>query len=139
MKTIIAIIVAVAAMPSQAAVAAQKHTLEHKVRNAPVGPSWIGPVELYTGGSYSIYTINDLYRQAPHGKNRGIILQAAIKYRVPWRLLLGVWVAESGAGKAWNHFGLIGPATGNLRHDAFYAARLFARLYRGWYGHAAIR
>lgn len=139
MKSILALIIAIASMPSQVAVAAQKETLEHKVRHAAVGPSWSGPVNTYTGGSYGIGTINSYYKYAPHGKNRGIVLEAAVRYRVPWRLLLGVWVAESGAGRAWNHFGLIGPATGDLRHDAFYSAKIFDRLYRSRWGHAAIR
>lgn len=138
MKVIIALIIAIATIPSQVAVAAQKETLEHKVRHAPVGPSWSGPVNTYTGGSYNIGRINSYYKYAPHGPRRGVVLEAAIRYRVPWRLLLGVWVAESGAGRAWNHFGLIGPATGNLRHDAFYAARLFAKLYRSHNGRNAL-
>lgn len=139
MKSILAIIALVLSVPGHAAAVAKKETLEHKVRHAPVGPSWSGPVNTYTGGSYTISRINSYYKYAPHGPRRGVVLQAAIRYRVPWRLLLGVWVAESGAGRAWNHFGLIGPATGDLRHDAFYAARIFDRLYRSRWGHAAIR
>lgn len=138
MKTIITMIAILASTPGQVA-AAQRGSLEHKVRHAAVGPSWIGPVNTYTGGSYNISRINSYYKYAPRGPRRGIVLEAAIRYRVPWRLLLGVWVAESGAGRAWNHFGLIGPATGNLRRDAFYAARLFDRLYRARWGRSAIR
>lgn len=139
MKSIIALVVAFSAMPGQIAVAAEKQTLEHKVRHAPVDWRWSGPVNTYTGGSYTISRINSYYKYAPRGPRRGIVLEAAVRYRVPWRLLLGVWVAESGAGRAWNHFGLIGPATGNLRKDAFYAAKLFDRLYRSRWGRSAIR
>ena len=139
MKSILTAIAIMASIPGQATAAAKKETLEHKVRNAPVGIAWSGPVNTYTGGSYNIGRINSYYKYAPRGPRRGIVLEAAIRYRVPWRLLLGVWVAESGAGRAWNHFGLIGPATGDLRHDAFYAARLFDRLYRSRWGHSAIR
>jgi len=138
MKSILAITVTLIASLPATAQAAQKETLEHKVRNAAVGPSWISPVNTYTGGSYNIGRINSYYKYAPRGPRRGIVLEAAIRYRVPWRLLLGVWVAESGAGRAWNHFGLIGPATGNLRHDAFYAARLVAKLYRSHNGRNAL-
>jgi len=138
MKSILTIIITLIASLPAVAQAAKKETLEHKVRNAPVSLDWSGPVNTYTGRSYNIGRINSYYRYAPHGKNRGIVLEAAVKYRVPWRLLLGVWVAESGAGRAWNHFGLIGPATGDLRHDAFYAARLFDRLYRSYNGRHAL-
>lgn len=138
MKSILTVIVTLIASLPGVAQAAQKETLEHKVRNAPIGFDWSGPVNTYTGNSYNIGRINSFYKYAPHGKGRKIILEAAVKYRVPWRLLLGIWVAESGAGRHWNHFGLIGPATGNLRHDAFYAARLLDKLYRSRNGRHAL-
>jgi len=140
MKNLIALLITVImAVPSAAAASDKKNNLEHKVRNAPVTWAWQPILDTYTGNYYGVNHVNSLWRGAPHGRGRGIVLQAAIKYHVPWRLLLGVWGAESTWGQAWNNFGLIGPATGDLRHDAFYAAKLFDKLYRSQYGHSAIR
>lgn len=113
------------------------------VRTAPVGPSW-GPVlSTYTGGYYSTSLVNELYPHAPHGPRRGIILLEAIRHRVPFRLLLGVWGAESSFGKATSHFGLTGyfpgiGSSGSFATDAHLAARLFARLYHARYGRSAL-
>ena len=108
----------------------------NRVRTAPVGWAWDSILNLYTGGSYSVQHVNSLWQRAPRNWT---VLAAAVHYHLPYRLLLGVWGAESGWGQAWNHFGLIGPATGDLRHDAFYSARLFDRFYRSKYGHPAVR
>lgn len=107
-----------------------------RIREAPVGSAWAPILNLYTGGSYSTGHVNQLWQGAPRNRT---VLAAAVHYHLPYRLLLGVWGAESGWGRAWNHFGLIGPATGNLSHDAYYAARLFAKFYRQSYGGYAVR
>jgi len=107
-----------------------------RVRRAAVGEEWAQILNLYTGGSYSTDHVNSLWQGAPRST---VVLAAAVHYHLPYRLLLGVWGAESGWGQAWNNFGLIGPATGELRHDAFYAARLFDKFYRQQYGRRAVR
>jgi len=118
-------------------------SLEHRVRVAPVGPSW-GPVlSTYTGGYYSTGLVNQLWPKAPKGPRRGIILEACIRHRVPWRLLLGVWGAESTFGRAQSHFGLTGyfpgrGTSGSFSRDADLAAGLFARLYRARHGRSAL-
>lgn len=114
---------------------AARRAYVHRIRTAPVDWRWGSILNLYTGGSYATGHVNSLWQNAPRSS---IVLQAAVRYRVPYRLLLGVWGAESTWGQAWNHFGLIGPATGNLRHDAFYAAKLFDRFYRQRYGRPAV-
>lgn len=111
-----------------------EHTYTLKVRMAKVDWKWAGPLNAYTGGSYSTGHVNQLWQMAPRGKRRGIVLAAAVRYHVPFRLLLGVWGAESGFGRYACHFGLTGyfPGTGtsgNFARDARLAARLFARLY----------
>ena len=135
MKSII-VLLAIVAMPTSAATAAKKNSLEYKVRNAPVTWKWEGPLEYYTGNYYGVSLVNTMWQRAPRSK---IVLAAAVRYHIPWRLLLGVWGIESGYGRAWNHFGLIGPANGNLTHDANYSARLFQKMYRSWYHTDAVR
>lgn len=123
-------------LPTKAAAqAASNRSLVVKVNRAPVTQRWSSIVNYYTGGSYSVSLINQMWQRAPRNRT---VLAAAVRYRVPYRLLLGVWGIESGYGRAWNHFGLIGPATGNLRHDAFYAARLFNKFYQRSYGKPAL-
>lgn len=142
----LAVLVAALAV-AQPATAKQGHAPHRPfslvVRSAPVGPSW-GPVlGDYTGGYYSTGLVNQLYQRAPHGPRRGIILLEAIRHRVPFRLLLGVWGAESSFGRATSHFGLTGyfpgiGSSGSFATDAHLAARLFARLYRSRYGRSAL-
>lgn len=136
MKSITTLLITFSLIPVTTANAAKNNTLEAKVRNAPVTWKWEGPLEYYTGNYYGVSLVNTMWQRAPRSK---IVLAAAVRYRVPWRLLLGVWGIESGYGRAWNHFGLIGPANGDLRHDANYAARLFAKMYRSWYHTDAVK
>jgi membrane-bound lytic murein transglycosylase B len=135
MKSILVITVTFIASLPMTAQAAQKQTIEDKVRTAPVTYSWQPILDLYTGSYYGVGLVNTMWQRAPRNKT---VFEAAVKYRIPYRLLLGVWGIESGYGRAWNHFGLIGPATGNLRHDAFYAARLFDRFYLNRYHRHAV-
>lgn len=114
-----------------------------RARTAVVDWHWTGPLSDYTGNSYSTGLVNQLWPHAPHGKRRNIVLEAAIRYRVPFRLLLGVWGAESSFGKARSHFGLTGyfpgrGTSGNFRRDAMLSAQLFDRLYRGRYHHHSL-
>jgi hypothetical protein len=145
MKALAAIIVALAV--AQPATAKPAHVprapLEHRVRTAPVDAKW-GPVLwTYTGGYYSTAHVNQLWPKAPKGPRRGIILEACIRHRVPWRLLLGVWGAESTWGRAASHFGLTGyfpgrGTSGSFSRDADLAAALFNRLYRARHGRSAL-
>jgi hypothetical protein len=114
------------------------HSLRYRVNAAPVTQAWEGPLEYYTGNYYGVSLVNTMWQHAPTGKRREVVLDAATAYRVPLRLLLGVWGIESGYGRAWNNFGLIGPANGDLRHDAFISAKLFDKMYRSWYHHPAV-
>lgn len=139
-----AVVVLLVAQPAAAKPGHAPHRpLELVVRTAPVGPSW-GPVlSTYTGYYYSTGLVNQLYRHAPHGPRRGIVLRACIRHRVPFRLLLGVWGAESSFGRAASHFGLTGyfpdrGTSGSFSHDADLAAGLFARLYRMRYHRSAL-
>ena len=109
------------------------------VRSAPVGPSWNCALGQYTGGYYYTGHVNSLWPYAPHGSRRGVVLKEAIRHRVPFRLLLGVWGAESSFGRAASHFGLTGyfpgrGTSGDFAYDAHLAAQLLDRLYRGCYG-----
>lgn len=119
---------------------ASKYAL--KVRTASVGSKWDGPLSTYTGGSYLSGHINALWPSAPRGKRRQIVLGAALHHHVPFRLLLGIWGAESGFGRYACHFGLTGfyrsGTSGNFRKDAHIAADLLDRLYRSRYKRRAI-
>lgn len=111
-------------------------------RTIPVGSQWEGVLNSYTGGSYGVDRVNSLWPLAPRGKRRRTVLGAAIHHHVPFRLLLGVWGAESGFGRYACFFGLTGyfPGTGtsgDFWKDAHLAADLFDRLYRAQYGHRA--
>ncbi|NDD55422.1 hypothetical protein EBZ39_16430 [bacterium] len=119
-------------------------TIYDKARVAPVTSVWQGPLNTYTGGSYGVGTVNNLWHKAPRGKRRGIVLQMAAKHRIPARLLLGVWGIESGFGRYACHFGLVGyfpgrGTSGNFTRDADLAGGIFQRLYRSRYGKDAIR
>ena len=118
-----------------ASAAGKTHSIAWKVNSAPVNELWTSIINYYTGGSYSLSLVNQMWQSAPRSRT---VFQAAVHNRIPYRLMLGVWGIESGYGRAWNHFGLIGPATGNLRHDAFYAAHLFSKFYEDRYGRPAV-
>jgi hypothetical protein len=140
MKSIIALLIALTLVPAQVASASKRPTLESKVRKAPVTQAWEPILQYYTGGYYGVSHVNSLWPYAPRGKRCQPVLDAAVRYRIPYKLLLGVWGAESGWGRGGsNYFGLIGPANGNLRHDAFYAAKLFNKFYHSWYHKDAVR
>lgn len=120
-----------------------EQTLSFKARTATVNWKWAGPLNAYTGGSYSVGMINTMWPSAPRGKRRQIVLGAAVHHHVPFRLLLGIWGAESGFGRYACHFGLTGyfPGTGtsgNFRKDAHLAADILDRLYRNRYGRRAL-
>lgn len=109
------------------------------VRSAPVTSKWNCALGQYTGGYYYIGHINSLWPYAPRGPRRGVILTESIRHRVPFRLMLGVWGAESSFGRAASHFGLTGyfpgrGTSGSFSWDAHLAAQLLDRLYRGCYG-----
>ena len=114
-------------------------SLQYRVRTMSVHASW-GPVlSTYTGGYYGVAHINRLWPNAPRGPRRDIVLLEAVRHRVPFRLLLGVWGAESSFGRAASHFGLTGyfpgrGTSGSFSWDAHLAAQLLDRLYRGRYG-----
>lgn len=120
-----------------------EQTLTYKARTASVGYRWAGPLNAYTGGSYSTGHVNQLWPSAPRGKRRQIVLGAAVHHHVPFRLLLGIWGAESGFGRYACHFGLTGyfpgvGTSGNFRKDAHMAADILDRLYRNRYGRRAL-
>ena len=138
---------AVALLVAQPATAKPAHVpkppLVQLVRNAPVDAKWAPVLWTYTGGYYSTGHVNQLWPKAPRGPRRGIILEACIRHLVPWRLLLGVWGAESSFGRAASHFGLTGyfpgrGTSGSFSRDADLAAALFNRLYRARYGRSAL-
>lgn len=119
-------------------------TIYDKARVAPVTYEWQRPLNTYTGGSYGVGTVNSLWRRAPRGNRRDVVLQMAAKHRVPARLMLGIWGIESGFGRYACHFGLVGyfPRTGtsgNFNRDADLAGGILRRLYRSTYGRDAIR
>ena len=138
-KQLITLMVTTALMPVHAAEAQTKRqAYVQKIKKAPVTEAWSPIIIYYTGGSYGLDHLRLHMNGGPRGRVRQPILDAAVHYHIPFKLLIGVWGAESGWGSAWNNFGLIGPATGGLRHDAFYAARLFSKFYRSRYGHNAV-
>jgi len=118
-------------------------TLTYKARTATVSSRWAGILDAYTGGSYSVGMVNQMWQRAPKGKRRQIILGAAVHHHVPFRLLLGIWGVESGFGRYACHFGLTGNypgrgTSGNFRKDAHMAADILDRLYRNRYKRRAI-
>lgn len=117
--------------------------LQHKARTASISSRWQPILDAYTGGSYGISLVNQLWPRAPRGKRRTIILGAAVHHHVPVRLLLGIWGAESTYGQAACNFGLTGyfpgrGTSGSLTRDAHMAADLLDRLYRNRYNRRAI-
>ena len=130
MNHIITALVTLALMPVHAAEAQTKRqAYVQRIKKAPVTESWAGAVNTYTGGIYGLDHLRLHQNGGPRGKRRQPILDAAVHYHIPFKLLIGIWGAESGWGAAWNNFGLIGPANGNLRHDAFIAAKILRNLY----------
>ena len=139
-KQLITLMMTTALMPVHVAEAQTKRqAYVQRIKVAPVTDAWSPIINYYTGGSYGIDHLRLHQNGGPRGRVRQPILDAAVHYHIPFKLLIGIWGAESGWGAAWNNFGLIGPATGELRHDAFYAARLFNKFYRSRYGHNAVR
>ena len=117
--------------------------LTFRARTARISDNWNGPLNAYTGGSYGVSLANQLWPSAPHGLRRQIVLGAAVHHHVPFRLLLGIWGAESSFGKAACNFGLTGNypgrgTSGNFRKDAHMAADILDRLYRSRYGRRAL-
>jgi len=111
-------------------------------RTTSVTFRWEPILAEYTGGSYGVDHVNNLWRSAPHDHRRQIVLGAAVHHHVPLRLLLGVWGAESSFGRYACHFGLTGwfpgrGTSGDFRRDAHLAADLFDRLYRSRYDRRA--
>jgi len=117
--------------------------LEFKVRTAPISWRWAPILDEYTGCSYNISYVNQLWPHAPHGTRRHVALQAAVQAHIPLRLLLGIWGAESSFGRAASHFGLTGwfpgrGTSGSFNRDAVLAAGLLDRLYRSRWGRRAL-
>lgn len=136
---LITLMVTAAMMPVHIAQAQTKQqAYVQRIKQAPVTEAWSPIVTYYTGGSYGVGFLRSMSNGGPRGKRRQAVLDAAVHYHIPFKLLIGVWGVESGYGAAWNHFGLIGPANGNLRHDAMISARLFSKMYRSRYGHNAV-
>lgn len=130
MKSITALFIAAALAPAHVATAQTKRQAYiQRVEKAPVTDSWARAVNTYTGGSYGLGLLRSMSNGVSSKKRRQPVLDAAVRYHIPLKLLIGIWGVESGYGQAWNHFGLIGPANGNLRHDAFIAARILRNLY----------
>jgi len=117
--------------------------LEFKVRTAPISWRWAPILDEYTGGSYQISYVNQLWPHAPHGTRRHVALRAAVQAHIPLRLLLGIWGAESSFGRAASHFGLTGwfpgrGTSGSFNRDAVLAAGLLDRLYKSRWGRRAL-
>ena len=108
--------------------------LVNRIRTAPVTYAWENALNAYTGGSYGVDHVNALWPLAPkHGKRRAIVLATAVRYNIPFRLLLGIWGAESTFGQYACHFGLTGNfpgvgTSGNFATDARIASQILRRL-----------
>lgn len=129
--TVVAITV-VSLAASQPAVAS---TYEDRIRTAPVTWAYSSALSAYTGGSYGVDTVNQLWPRFPRRQTsqRAAMLKAARKYGVPLRLLMGVYGMESGFGRYRCYFGLTGyfPGTGtsgSFSRDAMLSAGIFRRL-----------
>ena len=142
MRLVLAVLVVALAVPASAQARTARlpeSSLHYRVRTAPVSRSWNPVMWTYTGGYYGVDHVNRLWPRAPRGPRRDIVLLEAVRHRVPFRLLLGVWGAESSFGRAASHFGLTGyfpgrGTSGSFAWDAHLAAQLLNRLYRGRYG-----
>jgi hypothetical protein len=117
--------------------------LELKARTTPISWRWAPILDEYTGGSYNIGYVNQLWPHAPHGTRRRVAFRAAVQAHIPVRLLLGIWGAESSFGRAASHFGLTGwfpgrGTSGSFDRDAVLAAGLLDHLYRSRWGRRAL-
>lgn len=108
---------------------------EDRIRTAPVTWAYSGALSAYTGGSYSVDTVNSLWPRFPRRQvtQRAAMLRAARKYGVPLRLLMGVYGMESGFGRFRCYFGLTGyfpgsGTSGSFSRDAMLSAGIFRRL-----------
>lgn len=126
-------VVTVAALST--AQSATASTYEDRIRTAPVTWAYSSALAAYTGNSYSVDTVNQLWPRFPRRQTsqRAAMLKAARKYGVPLRLLMGVYGMESGFGAYRCYFGLTGyfPGTGtsgSFSHDAMLSAGIFRRL-----------
>lgn len=125
----------------------RRKALRRRVVKAGVDPRWNGPLSTYTGGSYGIGVVNQMYATWPRGPQisarREIMIREAADHRIPYRLLVGVYGIESGFGAYACSFGLTGfyssGTSGSFAVDAHIAARLLAQLWRGSYGGSAVR
>ena len=135
-KQLITMLVTTALMPVHVAEAQTKRqAYVQRIKQAPVTNSWEIPLRIYTGGYYGVELVNILSKGGPRGKIRQPVLGAAAHYHIPFKVLIGIWGAESSYGKAWDNFGLTDQANGNLRHDALIAASILRSLYK----HDAVR
>lgn len=108
----------------------------NRVRLAPVDGRYASALSAYTGGSYSVGTVNSLWPRFPRSRQarqRLDIIDAAKRYHIPVRLLMGVYGMESGFGRFRCYFGLTGyfpgsGTSGSFRRDAFLSAGIFRRL-----------
>jgi hypothetical protein len=116
---------------------------ERKVRSAEIGAKWEPVVRLYSGSNYGVGYLNRLWAYCPKGSRRGVMLREAVEHRIPFRLLLAVYGAESSYGRARSYFGLTGyfpgrGTSGSFDRDAHLAAALWSKLYRIRYGRTAL-
>ena len=125
--------------PTPAQIKAAKKKKAHaarvrRIRSAPVTYAWENALNAYTGGSYGVSHVNALWPLAPkHGKRRAIVLATAVRYNIPFRLLLGIWGAESTFGQYACHFGLTGNfpgvgTSGDFATDAKMSSQILRRL-----------
>jgi membrane-bound lytic murein transglycosylase B len=129
----IALMLTIAALVAPRPAAAS--TYEDRIRTAPVTSAYSQALYAYTGGSYSIGTVNQLWPRFPRGQvtQRAAMLKAARDHGLPLRLLMGVYGMESGFGRFRCYFGLTGyfPRTGtsgSFSRDAALSAGIFRRL-----------
>ncbi|MEI6446462.1 MAG: hypothetical protein WCO96_01125 [Actinomycetes bacterium] len=129
-----AIAVAILALALTAAPASAS-TYQDRVRTAPVTWQYSSALSAYTGSSYGIATVNQLWPRFPRQQRtqRQTMLNAAMRYHVPLRLLMGVYGMESSFGRFRCYFGLTGyfPRTGtsgSFQRDAYLSAGIFRRL-----------
>ena len=110
-------------------------TYEDRIRTAPVTYAYSSALNAYTGGSYGVETVNQLWPRFPRHQRaqRAAMIAAGRKYGVPLRLLMGVYGMESGFGRFRCYFGLTGyfPRTGtsgSFSRDAMLSGGIFRRL-----------
>ena len=132
-----AAIIAIAATSTASAAtrAERDRAYTERIRTAPVDARYSRAVGIYTGWSYGIATINELWPRYPHHQTsqRAAMLDAAKAHHLPLRLLIGIYGMESGFGRFRCYFGLTGyfPRTGtsgSFTRDAQLAAGILQRL-----------